>query len=139
MDATTGLDNLKSNWQIAMMRAIPGRTAVDIREMTESMFPNPNEIKTGPAKVRSKFVANSRFLNKEIQRIETNLLSRRGRRTFSREQRAAAELNLDELKGLAAMMDELVGQFDQKDQIEEVGTVVLTPDDEALLKLYRPR
>lgn len=116
MAATTALENLQSNWQIAMMRAIPGRTAVDIREMTKSMFPSPNEITTGPSKVQSKFEANSRFLKNEIQRINRDVLSRKGRRTYSRSQLADAKLNRDELKGLAAMMDELVGQFDEKDQ-----------------------
>jgi hypothetical protein len=114
--ATTSLENLKANWQIAMMRAIPGRTAVDIREMTSGMFPNPNEIRTGRSRVKSKFEANFRFLEKEIQRINTDVLGQEGQQTFSRKQLADAELNRDELQGLADMIGELVGQFDKKDQ-----------------------
>ena len=136
MAATTALENLQSNWQIAMMRAIPGRTAVDIREMTKSMFPSPNEITTGPSKVQSKFEANSRFLKNEIQRINRDVLSRKGRRTYSRSQLADAELNRDELKGLASMMDELVGQFDKKDQATQEVPTVLNQADRDLLNKY---
>ena len=116
MAATTSLENLKANWQIAMMKAMPGRTAQDIRAMTAGMFPSPNEIQTGRSRVKGKLEANSRFLERQIQRINTDVLGPERQQTFSPKQLADAELNRDELKGLANMIDELVGQFDKKDQ-----------------------
>ena len=118
------------------MRALEGRSAVDQRAKIEETLPKPGRLVEGRDSIQRDFEAIVRDLNREIQNIDRTYLSRKGRRTFSQKTREAAAINQGELGSLLKMAEEMLGQFDKKDQATQEVPTVLNQADRDLLNKY---
>ena len=136
MEGSKALRNFGNMYQRAMMRALEGRSAVDQRAKIEETLPKPGRLVEGRDSIQRDFEAIVLDLNREIQNIDRTYLSRKGRRTFSQKTREAAAINQGELGSLLKMAEEMLGQFDKKDQATQEVPTVLNQADRDLLNKY---